>query len=357
MLQLPARSPHAAHPFPFYGLALPVFLLLTLTSSLLWMNAAAAPGTSDQSESSMQNVDYLGTETAGRLGLDFSVLVPPFVPAPFGGEPDVRTGGGSYSLYWMISADTPTFLYVTGDVGGSLPAGSQDDFNNELTINAEVQGFDAVHDVTSTYDSVWWIANGVLYSVQSRNLSGTDTLSVANSLIALVPPPPATEDEPNEPEPDVTAEPADPIDPSLPGIPPPSTTEAQPTLESEEVTETTPATEAQATTGAAPTVPVSTPSSIPTEQSDVGGSGATVLDGTPTPTAVAPVPGTVLTGTPSPASTPGGAPEGTPGATPDGSASDGTGSPVIASDGTGGAPPPTTGSDGTGGTSDLSLVP
>ena len=48
-----------------------------------------------------------------------------------------------------------------------------------------MQGYDAIHDVTSIYDNVWWIAGGVLYMVSSNNMTGVDSLTLANSLIAL----------------------------------------------------------------------------------------------------------------------------------------------------------------------------
>jgi len=317
----------------------------------------------------MQNVDYLGAD-ASRLDLDFQVLVPTFVPAPFG-IPSVSAGSGSYSLYWMVEGGPPTFLYVTGEAGGSLPAGSPYDFNNELSVNARVQGFEAIHDVTPDYDAVWWIANGVLYSVESMNMTGSDTMSLANGLIPLAAPPVTdeTSPEPTEGEPDPTVQPPDAIDPSLPGIPPPLATKPAATTESEPA----PTAESRQTAEPEPTSPAtgvaSTPTIESTEQSDVSVSGETIPAGTPAPTTVAPVAGEVLTATPSAAATPGAvnAPESSPVATPGGMSSDGTGSPVIPSDGTGspivpsdgtgGPPPPTTGSDGTGGTSDLSLTP
>lgn len=135
-----------------------------------------------------QNVDYMSSDQAAQLDLGFSVLVPSWVPAPFGGSPAVQASGGYYSLYWMNGGGAPTFLQVTGEVGGALPAGSPADLNNQLFINASVQGYDAIHDVTSIYDNVWWIAGGVLYTVSSNNMTGTDSLSLANSLIELAPP-------------------------------------------------------------------------------------------------------------------------------------------------------------------------
>lgn len=147
--------------------------------------AVASAGHVQSAVSRAQNVDWLSSETASSLNLGFTVLVPGSVPSPFGGEPSVSASGGYYSLYWMnVSAD-PTFLQITGQVGGGLPAGSPYDLNNQLFINASVQGYDAIHDVTPIYDQVWWIADSVLYSVASKNLDGTDSLSLANSLVGL----------------------------------------------------------------------------------------------------------------------------------------------------------------------------
>jgi len=101
-----------------------------------------------------QNVDWMSSDQASQLDLGFTVLVPTWVPAPFGGSPAVQAGGGYYSLYWMNGGGAPTFLQITGEVGGSLPAGSPADLNNQLSINASVQGYDAIHDVTSIYDNV-----------------------------------------------------------------------------------------------------------------------------------------------------------------------------------------------------------
>ncbi len=393
MHQSSARTPFAIATSQQIYLRLVIAVLLALTLSAGWMNAAAAPGMISSTRASLQNAGYLEADEARKLDLEFPVLVPSSVPAPFSGAPSVSGGGGSYSLYWMNPGGDPTFLYVTGDVGGSPPAGSRDDFNNELSINATVRGVDAIHDVTTTYDDVWWVENGVLYSVQSRNMTGADSLSLANSLIALAAPPPdpVTEEAPPETaepeqEPDPTSDAPDPVDPSLPGIPPPSATESEPTTQAQPTSQPEPTAQAQPTSQPEPTAETeaqpgpkdqvssaiqtaSTPSAQPIETSDVGGSGAPALDATPLPTASAPVPGTVIAATPgtpaasddpsraTPDATPDATPSVTPGAPLDASLSDGTGSSVAASDGTGGPPPPVTGSDGTGGTSDLSLTP
>ena len=172
-------------------------ILAFLVTPLSTTSVLAAPGTGSDAERSVaQNVDWMTADQAARLALDFPVLVPSWIPAPFGGAPSIQASSGYYSLYWMISGGSPTFLQVTGEVGGGLPAGSPADLNNELSINSSVQGYDAIHDVTSIYDNVWWIAGGVLYTVSSNNMIGTDSLSLANSLVAL--------QQPSAPEPEPT---------------------------------------------------------------------------------------------------------------------------------------------------------
>jgi hypothetical protein len=126
--------------------------------------------------------------TAAALDLGFDVLVPTAVPAPFGGEPSVYAVPGYYSLYWVVYGGPPTFLEITGEVGGDIPDGSAYDLNVELVVNADVQGYPAYRDLTPIYDTVWWQVGDVVYSVSSQNLAGTDSLSLANALTVLVPP-------------------------------------------------------------------------------------------------------------------------------------------------------------------------
>lgn len=268
----------------------------------------AAPESSSTaySAATAQNVDYIGAESAAALDLEFPVLVPGWVPAPFGGSPSIDAGGGYYSLYWMSSGGDPTFLQVTGQVGGALPNGSPYDLNVQLFINASVQGYGAVHDVTPAYDAVWWIAGGVLYKVESRN-SGTDSLSLANSLIAFVPP---AAPEPTSPPPPPTAAPVAP--------PPPA------------VAPEAPANEPVTNTGGSTTVPESPAESTNQEQAPSQPSSSAQPSGTT---------GTEQLGAPQ---------EPEDELVPLGT--DGTGDPTVDSDGTGGAESPVIGGDGTGGT-------
>jgi len=167
------------------GLILAVSLLVLTLPAFPGSGVFAAPGTTGSDRDLYQNVGYLEPDNAAQLSQDFVVLVPSDVPAPFGGEPAVSAGSGFYSLYWMNDGGAPTFLQVTGTVGGALPAGSKNDLNNELSINATVRGNEAIHDLTVNYDAVYWIADDVLYTVESQNMPG-GSLSLAESLIQYV---------------------------------------------------------------------------------------------------------------------------------------------------------------------------
>lgn len=158
-------------PMPILALMVAVLLAFTMVSAVR-----------------AQNVDWMTADQAATLDLSFNVMVPNGIPAPFAGSPSMSASSGYYSLYWVNYGGAPTFLQITGEVGGSLPAGSPADLNQQLSINASVQGYEAIHDVTSIYDNVWWIAGGVLYTVSSNNMQSTDSLSLADSLIALQPP-------------------------------------------------------------------------------------------------------------------------------------------------------------------------
>jgi hypothetical protein len=129
----------------------------------------------------------------------------------------------------MNGGGEPTFLQVTGVGGGGLPAGSPYDLNIELTINASVNGFGAIHDVTPIYDAVWWIQGGVLYSVQSRNMTGTDSLSLAQSLVEFVPPAAPEPTSPPPPPPTQAPQPPeevpDPVENQGEDSPDPATTD------------------------------------------------------------------------------------------------------------------------------------
>lgn len=95
-------------------------LSVALAGTVDLMASPAAPATHQWAA---QNVDYISTDAGYALDLGFPVLVPSWVPSPFGGPPSIDAGGGYYGLYWM-NVGSPTFLHITGQVGGGLPAGS-----------------------------------------------------------------------------------------------------------------------------------------------------------------------------------------------------------------------------------------
>jgi len=278
-----------------------------------------------------QNVDYIGADSGAVLDLEFPVLVPGWVPAPFGGSPSIDAGSGHYSLYWMNSGGEPTFLQVTGQIGGGLPAGSPFDLNVELFINASVQGYGAIHDVTPAYDAVWWIAGGVLYKVESRN-SGTDSLTLANSLIAFVPP---VVQEPTSPPPEATLPLPEPTSAPLPE----ATSPSQPPV----VSEPSSASDSGSNSGGSTTSPespagetVQSPSSEESETSQPSQtSPATQSPDAPEDSSSSSAPSSTTSQE---------ALELVP------TESDGTGNPAVTSDGTGGAEVMVIGGDGTGGT-------
>ncbi len=150
--------------------------------------ATGAPSVQTTSTQTQAVPSWLSVETAARLDLGFPVLVPGAVPSPFAGEPGVYAASGYYSLYWVNYGGPPTFLEVTGEVGGDIPDGSAYDLNVPLVVNANVQGAEAYRDTTPIYNTVWWQSGGVVYKVSSQGMSGTDSLSLANALTTLVPP-------------------------------------------------------------------------------------------------------------------------------------------------------------------------
>jgi hypothetical protein len=203
----------------------------------------------------------------------------------------------------MNGGGAPTFLQVTGQVGGALPAGSPYDLNNQLSINATVQGYAAIHDVTPAYDAVWWIAGGVLYKVESLNM-GTGSLDLANSLVVFQAP------SAPEPEPEPTNVPV--VVPTDPPVDEPAVQEPEESTGGSEQETALDEAAGQSDESDTPTTDGSN-----TDESATEGGDGTAAD---EPTAIP---------------------------------SDGTGQPFVTSDGTGGASVPAIGSDGTGGTFDV----
>ena len=155
------------------------------------MHAAPAPP-QVLAAPSAQIPDWLSTESASRLAIGIDVYAPSWLPSPFGGEPEIQAYEGYYSFYWLVSGTPVTYLRVTGEAGGVIPDYSAADRNNHLLQNATVMGYPAWHDLTSIYDLVYWQIGNVVYSVDSYNV-GSDSLSIANSLMLVTPPDPDAE--------------------------------------------------------------------------------------------------------------------------------------------------------------------
>ena len=157
------------HRSPKTGLTLPQTFRLIAALALAFLSvtpqAEAAPGNvPTQPHAANQLPDWLSPETAARLNVGIDVLIPSYVPAPFGGEPEVQSSDGYYSLYWLIPGAPPTYLRITGTAGGEIPAFSYYDRNIQLEQNDSVQGYPAWHDDTPIYDLVYWQVGNVVYT-------------------------------------------------------------------------------------------------------------------------------------------------------------------------------------------------
>ncbi|MBX3070237.1 MAG: hypothetical protein KF883_07090 [Thermomicrobiales bacterium] len=137
---------------------------------------------------SAQNPDWLSSGSASRLAVGINVYAPSWIPSPFGGEPEIQAYSGFYSFYWLIPGAPVTYLRVAGEAGGTIPAYSIYDRNNQLQQNATVMGYPAWRDQTPAYDLVYWKIGNVVYTVDSQNMTGSDSLSLANSLVLVTPP-------------------------------------------------------------------------------------------------------------------------------------------------------------------------
>ncbi|MDQ3514726.1 MAG: hypothetical protein M3462_13910, partial [Chloroflexota bacterium] len=164
--------------------------LVIILSGSLTRPAHAGPAIPESVDASRAAPSWMRSETASRLDLDFSVLVPELVPAPFDIEPAVNTWSGHYGLYWVVTGGPPTFLEITGEVGGDIPDFSWYDRNVELTVNADVGGVPAYRDLTPIYDTVYWQVDDVVYTVSSRAMEVGSSLTLANALVQLEPPAP-----------------------------------------------------------------------------------------------------------------------------------------------------------------------
>lgn len=164
-------------------------ILLLMAAVIFWPVADSV----QRQSTSAQSVSWLGSDSTRYLtSSGIPVMVPSWLPGPVSGtSPEIYASGGSYSIYFYSGS---SFLYITGVAGAGFPGGSEANLNVELTVNANVQGYSAIHDIgipagseTPIYDKVMWIAGGVLYTVNGSGLD-SDSLTLANSSVALQPP-------------------------------------------------------------------------------------------------------------------------------------------------------------------------
>lgn len=182
-------------------------IVLLIAAVLFW----PVVDSMQRQSTSAQSVSWLGPDSTSYLtSSGIPVMVPSWLPGPVAGSsPEIYAGGGSYSIYFYGAGNT--FLYITGVAGAGFPGGSEANLNVELTVNASVQGYPAIHDLgipegsdTPIYDKVMWIAGGVLYTVSGNGLD-SDSLSLANSSVVLQAPAPVPTDPPVVEEPPTSA--------------------------------------------------------------------------------------------------------------------------------------------------------
>jgi hypothetical protein len=197
-------SSHVHNRSRFRAVAIAFVALLLATQSML-----AAPQNPNPSlPVSAATPDWMTQDLVDQLSsVGFTVLAPSYIPGPFGSLPSVSASPGYYSMYWVIPGAPPTYLLVIG--GDSIPDYSKYDRNVPLTQNDSVMGYPAWHDQTPGYDLVYFVMDGVVYSVESNNLSGDTTMGIANSLASVdivAPEPTPTEEPVIEPTPDTGGE-------------------------------------------------------------------------------------------------------------------------------------------------------
>lgn len=110
-----------------------LFRVLVLVLLLLATGApvAAAPvPVNEPVTSSNQTPGWMTQDIVNRLtAVGSDVLAPSYLPAAVPFLPSVDAYSGYYSFYWLVPGTPPTYLQVTGTVGGGIPAYSKYDRN------------------------------------------------------------------------------------------------------------------------------------------------------------------------------------------------------------------------------------
>lgn len=164
-------------------LARALLLSFAILLTIVPIASAALPGAEHPAtDRRNQTPGWMTPDIVNRLAnVGAPVLAPSYLPGAVSFLPSVDAYSGYYSFYWLVPGTPPTYLHITGTVGGSIPAYSKYDRNVPLTQNAFVLGTPAYHDLTPIYDLVYFAIGGVVYSVESNNIADT-SLGIANSL-------------------------------------------------------------------------------------------------------------------------------------------------------------------------------
>ncbi len=158
-------------------------LLIALVSLVFALPVGAAPVAIDEEfRAANQTPGWMTQDIIDRLtAVGSDVLAPSYLPAAVPFLPSVDAWYGYYSFYWLVPGTPPTYLQVTGTVGGGIPAYSKYDRNVQLTQNATVLGYPAWHDLTPIYDLVYFQVGSIVFTVEGNNL-GESSLSIANAM-------------------------------------------------------------------------------------------------------------------------------------------------------------------------------
>src|SRR5690606_38222140 len=90
-----------------------IFALLFTVVGSVSQPLTAAPNSAPPPNLVQQQPDWMTPDQAQRLNLDFPVLVPSWIPSPFGSQPyTVEGSGGYYRLYWLVTGGDPTFFEI-----------------------------------------------------------------------------------------------------------------------------------------------------------------------------------------------------------------------------------------------------
>ena len=166
---------------------------ILVATTLIGAHVDAAPtGRPTAVAVALQNPGWTtNTFLANLADAGIPIYAPTYIPDPFSALPSIDAGPVYYSLYWVVPGAPPTYLRITGERDGVIPGYSYYDRNKPLEQNTTVLGYPAWHDETPIYDLLYVDIDGVVYTIESRNLGSDSSISIAASLALLNIPVPA----------------------------------------------------------------------------------------------------------------------------------------------------------------------